>query len=433
MSRFALIDGNNFYVSCERVFDPGLRGRPVIVLSNNDGCAVARSEEAKAIGIAMGQPFFQIRELLEKSGGAWRSSNYALYGDMNRRMNEILSGFSPHLESYSIDETFLDFQGVEADGRDTGTGVALGREMRRRIDRWLGLPVCVGIGPTKTLAKVANHCAKKMAGFDGVCDLGDPTLRAEVLARIPVGDVWGIGRASAAKLQRLGYFTAEALSRMPETLARRSLTVTGARILRELGGTPCLQMEELPAERKGCTVSRSFARAVTCLSDMEEAISSHACRAAEKLRQQGLATGNLSVFIRTGYFTDDPRYSNAAGWSFPVETSDSREICAAALTLVRKLWRDGYRYKKAGVILTALAPVGNTHEDLFCHRREEDRKRSSSLMQALDSLNARMGRETVKLGAVGLSPAWGMRMAGRSPRYTTVLRDVPAVRCGENL
>jgi len=418
--RVALVDANNFYVSCERVFDPRLEGKPVIVLSNNDGCAVARSDEAKALGIWMGAPFFQIRDLVRRHRVRVFSSNYALYGDMSRRVNETLARFSPEIEVYSIDESFLSLAGLADSTRPEWS-----QDLRATVRRWTGIPVSVGIGPTKTLAKLANACAKKMPGFQGVCDLTDRAEREAILPRVPVAKVWGIGPAGAAKLARLGVRTAAELAALPADVARKTLTVAGARIVEELRGTPCLDLEPIPPARKGIAVTRSFGKPVTRFSEMREAVTAFAVRAGEKLREHNLAAGHLSVFMHTNRFNDDPRYANAGSVAFAVATNDSREIARAAVRIAQTIWRDGFRYAKAGVVLSDLVNAGKVAPDLFT---ASDRARSKRLMDAIDALNRRMGRETVTLAGAGLKRPWRLRAAHRSPRYTTAFAELPVAR-----
>jgi DNA polymerase V len=418
--RVALVDANNFYVSCERVFDPRLEGKPVIVLSNNDGCAVARSDEAKALGIRMGVPFFQIRDLVRRHRIRVFSSNYVLYGDMSRRVNETLARFSPDIEVYSIDESFLSLAGL-ADR----VLPEWAQDLRATVRRWTGIPVSVGIGPTKTLAKLANSCAKKMPEFRGVCDLTDEAERQAILAKIPVGKVWGIGPAATVKLARLGVCTAADLASLPTEVARKTLTVAGARIVEELRGTACLDLERVPPARKGTAVSRSFGKPVTRFAEMREAVTAFTFRAAEKLREHGLAASHLSVFLHTNRFNDDPRYANAGAITFAVATDDSRELTHAAMAIIRSIWRDGFRYAKAGVVLSDLVDSGKVMPDLFTAR---DRTRSKRLMKAIDTLNRRMGRDTVTLASAGLKRPWRLRAAHRSPRYMTAFTELPVVR-----
>ena len=415
----ALVDGNNFYVSCERVFDPSLEGRPAIVLSNNDGIVVARSEEAKALGIRMGEPFFRVRDLVRREDIRVFSSNYPLYADMSRRMNETLACFSPEVEVYSIDESFVGLGGFHR--RDL---VAYAREIRATMKTWTGIPVAVGIGPTKTLAKLANRCAKKMPDFDGVCALTDPALWARILSMVPVAAVWGIGPAATLRLTRLGIQTAADLRAMPLELARRVLTVTGTRIVQELNGDSCLDLDLLPAPRKGTAVTRSFGRPVVAWTDMAEAVSVFATRAGEKLRAQGLAAAHLAVFMHTHRFNRDPTYANAQAATLVPATDDSRALVGAAVRTARAIWRDGFRYTKAGVILADLVPRANVAPDLFAR---DSGAHAARLMAAMDSLNARMGRNTVFPASAGVARPWKIKAERRSARYTTSFAELPNV------
>ncbi len=301
---FALIDGNSFYCSCERVFDPGLKGKPVIVLSNNDGCAVARTAEAKALGIKMGAPMFTIRDLVKREGVVVFSSNYTLYGDMSRRMNTVYERFASDIEVYSIDESFLDMTPVAPEHREE-----LGRDLRSTVSTWTGVPTCVGIGPTKTLAKLANKIAKSTPQLRGVCDLTSEEARREWLPLFPLEDIWGIGRASQAKLAAFGCRTAADVASLDPKLARQTLTVVGERIIHEMRGTSCIDLEAVAPTRKGCAVTRSFAGRVDDLDMMQEAIATHATRLGEKLRRHGLATDHVTVFFHTSPHDSGPARS----------------------------------------------------------------------------------------------------------------------------
>ena len=427
---FALVDGNNFYVSCERVFAPHLEGRPVVVLSNNDGCFVSRSVEAKALGIPMGAPLFEWRELIQRERVTMFSSNYRLYADMSARVVEVLAQFAP-LEIYSIDESFLDLTGVEPAER-----LQRGHEMRRRVRQWTGIPTCVGIAPTKTLAKLANHAAKKRPECAGVCDLSDQALRRHVMAGVEVGEVWGIGRQSAAKLQALGIRTVAQLAAMDPRLARSLLTVTGERIVHELNGKPCLQIEELKPARQATAVTRSFATPVTELDALCEAVASFATRAAEKLREHDQEAGLLQVFFHSSPFRAkegrEAWFSRAGNYSFPVPTNDTIKFVAAAVGMARRLYRPGHRLTKAGVMALDLVPVGAGMGDLF----ESLAASRPGLMAAIDAINAKQGRNAIGTAAAGLhrrqaavpSAGWRMRQAKLSPCYTTRLSDILTVR-----
>jgi DNA polymerase V len=417
---FALIDGNSFYCSCERVFDPKLEGRPVIVLSNNDGCAVARTPEAKALGIRMGEPFFKIRDLCKREGVAVFSSNYTLYGDMSWRMNEVYRRFTPNMEVYSIDESFLDLSGFER--RDL---VTYARDLRSTVRQWVGIPTCVGIGPTKTLAKLANRIAKAVPELGGVCDLSDEDIRAHWLVRWPVEDVWGIGRASAAKLDRLGRESVADLKDMDLRQARQLLTVVGEKIVHELRGTSCLPLELVAPQQKGCAVTRHFAGRVTELTPMLEAVATHASRLGEKLRKQGLGTDHVTVFYHTsGHDTGHPQRSVSTTVRLIEATNDTTILVKAAEVGARQIWRDGYRYCKAGVVTADLVAMGKAQRALF---GGFDQERGGRLMAAMDAANARFGRGTVTLAAAGIKKPWETKFQHSSPRYTTRMADLPHV------
>ena len=415
---FGLIDCNNFYVSCERVFRPDLEGVPVIVLSNNDGCAVARSAEAKALGIKMGDPEFKLRELIKREKIKVFSSNYALYGSLSGRVTDTLLSMVPTIETYSIDESFLnlgDFSEREVE--------PLARDLRERVQRWVGIPTCVGIAPTKTLAKVANFIAKKRPQYRGVCDLRSPLLRAELLPTVPVDEVWGIGGASAAKLARLGVHTAADLAAVNPDDARALMTVTGGRTVYELRGTSCLSLELMDPTRKGIAVTRSFGAAVTSWEPMREAIASYAARAAEKMRRYKVAAENIFIFMHTSTFNNDPFYSNGASARFVGTTNDTGEVVALAVRLGERLWRDGFRYSKCGIMITELLPETIRQPALW---DELDRDRREQAWKVMDKLNATLGRDTVRiLGAGPKDAAWKLRAAHLSPRWTTRWDELP--------
>lgn len=415
---FALIDGNSFYCSCERLFQPKLERRPVIVLSNNDGCAVARTAEAKALDIKMGAPYFQIRDLCERERVAVFSSNYALYGDISRRMNEVYRTVSPNVEAYSIDETFLDLSGFDPSRHEE-----MARALRAQIRRWIGIPTCVGLGPTKVLAKVANKIAKGKPAMDGVCDLGDPIARKLLLADFPVADVWGVGPASTAKLLAINVRTAADLSAMDFRLAKSLLSVVGERIVMELSGVSCMPLESIPPTRKGLAVTRSFGERITTLDPMLEAVSTYAARAGEKLRRFELAAGYMTLFMHTSHFASTPSYSGSKGIEFSPATNDSRKLIAAAQRLARQLWREGLAFSKAGVMFDDLIPQGEVAPGLL--DAPDDVERNARLMTALDQINQRWGRNAAIIGATGLRSAWTQKFQRRSPSFTTKLADLP--------
>lgn len=418
---FALIDGNSFYCSCERVFDPKLRRRPVIVLSNNDGCAVARTPEAKALGIKMGDPMFKIRDLCKREGVVVFSSNYTLYGDMSRRMNTVYDGFSPDIEVYSIDESFLDLTPVEPRYREQ-----LGRDLRSTVSTWTGVPTCVGIGPTKTLAKLANKIAKTTPQLGGVCDLTSEEARREWLPLADLEDVWGIGRASQAKLGAFGCRTAADVAALDPKLARKTLTVVGERIIHELRGTPCVDLETVAPTRKGCAVTRSFAGRVEDLEVMQEAIAAHATRLGEKLRHHGLATDHVTVFFHTSPHDRGPARSVSTTVDFPEASNDTLVLVRAAKWGARRIWKSGYRYAKAGLMTVDIVPLEASQRAMI---GSLDRERSGRLMEALDACNAKHGREAVFSAAAGIARQRKAitKFDMRSPRYTTRLEEVPVV------
>ena len=416
----ALIDCNNYYVSCERAFDSKLVGVPVIVLSNNDGCAVARSAEAKALGIRMGEPAFLIRDKIERHGIRVLSSNYTLYGDMQRRVVAAVEEFARDFEIYSIDETFLDLAGFG--DRDL---VAHVNDMREQVRRWTTIHTCVGIAETKTLAKLGNAAAKKNPLFDGVADLRDEMIRTWVLARFPVADVWGVGSATARKLAALGILTAGQLRDMPMKQARAVGTVVLERLVAELRGVPSGAVETIEPQRKGMAVTRSFGSPVTDFDVLMGAITQHAMRAGEKLRQHGLVASRLTVFFHTNrHKPDRPQY--AASRTLPLHpmTSDSLELIAAARRGAEKGWRDGYAYTKAGIMLDNLVLAELRPKTLF----EGDTERRERLMSALDEVNGRFGRFAAVTGAQGFKREWKMRTENKSPAWTTRLDEVPVAR-----
>ena len=427
MPTFALVDCNNFFASCEQLFDPRLRGVPVVVLSNNDGCIVARSAEAKALGVPMGLPWFKAREAARRHGIVARSSNYALYADMSNRVVEILSDFAPDYEVYSIDESFLAFDSVPPAERATHAAA-----LRERVRHWLGLSVCIGIGPSKTLAKLANHCAKKqLAGANGVCDFADLSRTAldALLARIPVGEVWGVGRRLAPRLEAEGITSVRDLRDAdPARLARR-YSVVLERTVRELRGNSCLQLDEMAQARQQILRSRSFGTRIYDLSSLCEAVSHHVAHAAEALRRQGSLAGMLAVCLRTGMHEPDPsRYIGHQGLPLCPPTDDTRTLTATAAHLAQRLYRPGYAYAKAGVLLSDLTARHPVQADLFaapCPSPD-----SLRLMQALDDINARWGRGTLRLAAEGTTQDWQMKRALLSPRYTTDWAGLPVVRAG---
>ncbi|MEQ1795021.1 MAG: Y-family DNA polymerase [Nitrospira sp.] len=416
---FALVDCNNFYASCERVFNPRLEGKPIVVLSNNDGCVVARSNEAKALGIAMGVPEFQIRPLLRAHQVQVFSSNYTLYGDMSQRVMETLEQFCPDLEIYSIDEAFLSLSGFTSRNL-----TEYGRTIRTTVKRWTGLPVSVGIAETKTLAKIANRVAKRTPDTNGVFDLMACPDRNALLGRVPVEEVWGIGRNHTKLLNQHGIMTALQLREVDDQWIRKRLGIVGLRLVMELRGISCLDLEECPAPKQGLTCSRAFGALISTLADMEEAVSSYASRVAEKLRRERLAATVMTVCLTTNEFKEGPQYSNALTLKLPVATDSTSDLIRSALQGIRTIYRDGYHYKKAGVILTGLVPACQTQVDLF---DSQDREKSKRLMSALDAINTRWGADTLHYASSGIRKAWKTQFQHCSPAYTTDWGALPIV------
>jgi DNA polymerase V len=416
---FALVDCNNFYASCERVFNPTLRHKPIVVLSNNDGCVVARSNEAKALGIGMGVPEFQIRPLLNAHGVQVLSSNYTLYGDMSQRVMETLEQFCPDLEIYSIDEAFLSLAGFTSRNLTD-----YGRTIRATVKRWTGIPVSVGIAETKTLAKIANRIAKRTPATGGVCDLFAHPDRDAVLGRIAVEDVWGVGPNHSRFLARHGIATALQLSHADDQFIRTHMGIVGLRLVMELRGVSCLNLEQYPAPKQGITCSRAFGKSVATLTDMEEAVSHYTTRAAEKLRAEQLAVTVVTVFLKTNEFKDAPQYHNTLTFKLPVATDTTHELIRSAVQGIRKIYRAGFLYKKAGVMFTGLIPASRTQTDLF---DRQDRARSKKLMAALDSINNRFGSGTLHYASDGTTKAWRTQFHRRSPAYTTDWNELPMV------
>src|SRR5712691_2464181 len=403
---FALIDCNNFYVSCERVFQPALCGKPVVVLSNNDGCVIARSEEAKALGIPMGLPTFQLTDLLQVHPIEVFSSNYALYGDMSARVMTTLAQWAPDVEVYSIDEAFLHLSPLESDALS-----AYGQTMRTIIQQWTGIPVSIGIGATKTLAKLANRLAKRSPEARGVVTLTSPAEVEATLAQTPIEDIWGIGLGYTRRLKAHDIRTALQLRNVHDRWVRQQLGVVGLRIVWELRGISCLPLERCPPPKKSLMVSRSFGRPITALAEMREAVATYTTRAAEKLRRAQRAAGVLTVFLTTNRFTDEPQYADSVTIPLPVATQDTAELIRYALQGIEQIFHNCYRFTKAGVILTALVPAHQVQTHLF---DQHDRERSQRLMAALDAINTQWGTGTVRDGAVGLQPRWIMRCGHRS-------------------
>lgn len=418
---FALVDCNNFYASCERVFQPQLIGRPIVILSNNDGCVIARSNEAKAAGVAMGEPYHHIKDKIAQHGIVVFSSNYTLYGNMSRRVMETLAGFTPELEIYSIDEAFLNLAGFEHHGLDP-----YARQVRATVLQWTGIPVSIGIGTTKTLAKIANRLAKKTPSTGGVLDLSSPDQVDAALASTEVADIWGIGHQWANWLHAQGIHTADQLRRADPKQIRKHMSVVGERIVHELNGISCLPLELVQPVKKGITVSRSFGQYLTELDPINEALIHFVMRSGEKLRRQKLMTRHLTVFLWTNRFSSvHPYYANSAAATLPYPTDYTPELIAHATRLLKRIYRPGFHYKKCGVMLNDLQPATYQRLDLFDTR---DQTRQRRLMQAMDALNDDYGARTVRFAGMGNNPAWTMKAEKRSPRFTTHWQEIPTAK-----
>jgi DNA polymerase V len=422
--QFALVDVNNFYVSCERVFKPRLEGIPMVVLSNNDGCAVARSNEVKALGVKMGTPWFKMKDLAREHCIQAFSSNYTLYGDMSNRVVQILRDFSPDTEVYSIDESFLR---IETVAHLYGGAIAMGQQMRERIKQWTGLPVCVGVGPTKTLAKFANHLAKKNPEFEGVCDLHAIPRpdRVRWMSGIEVGEVWGVGGRIARRLEVMGIQTVLELRNASPKEMRRHFGVVMERTCNELRGISCLALDDIAQPKQQIMSSRSFGRPVETIEELRESLASYLSRATEKLRMQQSVSAAVYVFIQTNRFNKDEQYNAGLTVPMPEPTDDTLTLTAAALAGLEVIYRSGYRYKKAGVMLTLLSDKQARQMSIFDHAAVT--QRSTKLMTALDMINRDYGHGTVRSGASGFTQRWAMRNENRSPRYTTRWDELPIV------
>lgn len=411
---FALIDCNNFYVSCEQVFDPSLRRRPVVVLSNNDGCVVARSPEAKALGIKMGVLLFQIQHLIDAHEVQVYSSNYALYGDMSQRV--VLEQFTPEVERYSIDEAFLDLTGCKYDSY-----CELGVEIKDRVLQWMGVPITIGIAETKTLAKLVNQLAKKSEKAAGVFDLTHSKYQEIALGRTPVEDIWGIGPAYARRLRSSSINTALALRDVDTRWARKMMTVVGARIVMELRGVSCLPLEKCPPPKKSISCTRSFPVAIKELDELREPMAVYATRVAERLREAGLAASAMFVFIETSSHASGAQHVGATTIKMVYPTNSTQELLQQALEALGRIYKPGYDYRRAGIILHGLVPADQLTGRLFSNEVMEKFK---LIMPVMDRLNRKYGRDTVRFGVARPNGRWRTKAEHSSPHYTTRLSDV---------
>lgn len=413
---FALVDCNNFYASCERVFNPKLEKRPVIVLSNNDGIVVARSNEVKALGVKMGVPVFEIEQLIKKHNIEVFSSNYTLYADMSDRVMETLATFTPDMEIYSIDEAFLNLSGIKCSLTEYG------QKIRHTVRQWTGLPVSVGIAKTKTLAKIANYIAKHSEKAKGVLDLSDSPYLEKALAQVPVEKVWGIGWRTAEKLNKMKINTALDLSRADIELIRDKFGIVGVRVVSELQGTRCYELELHPQPKKSISVSRMFGEPVETIEQLREAAASYTARAGEKLREEHAAAGMLTVYVTTSRFIKNS-YFNSQTQEFATATNDTAELIKAALVCIEKLYRKDCQFKKCGIILNAIVPQNQVQHNLF---DKIDRQKTKHLMETVDKINAKMDTP-LRWAAQGLRQPWQVKSKRRSRHFTTCWSELPEI------
>ena len=413
----ALVDCNNFYASCERIFRPKLERKPVAVLSNNDGCVIARSNESKSIGLKMGEPIFKKRDLVNKYNIRLFSSNFALYGDISKRVFDIVAKDVPAYEIYSIDEAFLDFSGIK-----DPYNYAL--HLRDKVKRWTGIPISIGISYTKTLSKVAGHIAKKSS--DGVCLLNNEGRIDKILGSLPVDEIWGVGMRYAIKLKKYGIHTAKSLLECDETWVRKMMNVVGLRMVRELKCIPHFNLEEGRSMKKSICTSRSFSVEVSDYNRMSEYVSMFASRCSEKLRGEGACARSISVFMYTNRFKPKSRqYSGYFSMDFHTAASDTITITKLAIDCLKKIYRSGYLYKKAGVTLSGIIPRNQVQLSLF---DSADRKKADTLMQTLDRINGNMGRDILKLSSSGINNKWKIGKERLSPCYTTRWSDILSIK-----
>jgi len=424
-SRIALVDCNNFFCSCERVFNPVLQGKPVVVLSNNDGCIISRSEEAKALGIPMGAPLHEQQDVIRKHDIQVFSSNYTLYGDMSARVMSILRGEVPAIEVYSIDEAFLRLPGNFEE--------EMARALRAKVLQWTGIPVCIGIASTKLLAKLANrHAKKNKALTGGVFDLSRYWYPDGIMASTLTEGLWGVGRNLALRLKGMGITTALEFKQADPAAIRKSMGVIGERMMRELNGIPCLELEEMPPDKKGVMASRSFGSPVEKLQELEEALANHVARAAEKIRRYGLLSTRMEVFLRTNRFRkDQPQYSPSIGITLDRPTNATGELMSTARELLHRIYRPGYRYKKTGVQLASLVSEEEYQPELFDHP-----KARINVDRIVDEINRSLGDPKnpvitrASQGTIQSAKGWRMRSERHSPHYTTDWNQLPVVRSG---
>lgn len=416
---FALVDCNNFYASCERMFRPDLIGKPIVVLSNNDGCVIARSNEAKACGIPMGAPAFKFEKEFKEKGIHVFSANFSLYGDMSNRVMNVLTEFSPEVEVYSIDEIFLDFSGF-----DLFDLTEIGKEMNRRVRAYTGIPISVGLAPTKSLAKVANRIAKKFPQWESVYVMDTEEKQLKALKWLAIEDVWGIGRQHAKRLQSFGVKKAIQYTALDDSFVRKHFSVVGLRLKHDLQGKPTIRLDEISA-KKSIATTRSFDRNYTKFEELKERVISFAVACAEKLRRQKSECNALMVFVLTNRFRQDqPQYARNVVVKLPFSTSSSIELAKYAVIGLERVFKEGYSYKKAGVIIQDFTPKGQNQITIF----EQSNPKHDKIMEAMDGINRQFGQQKIKLAAQDLKRLWKMRQERLSPRYTTRLSEVITVK-----
>ena len=417
---YAIVDCNNFYASCERVFNPKLIGKPVVVLSNNDGCVIARSNEAKALGIEMGAPAFFMEELLKKHKVAVFSSNYTLYGDMSQRVMKLLANFAQEVEIYSIDEAFLSLHGYTFNLEEHA------QKIRQTVTQGTGIPVSIGIAPTKTLAKIANRFVKKNPALNGVFALDTKEKITDALKNTHIGDVWGIGGQYAKMLNIQNVFTAYDFIQLPDAWVREKMTIVGLRTKHELSGKPCIPLELVPPSKKGICTSRSFGQLLTDYEPIAEAASAYAARCAEKLRSQKSCANSMLIFLHTNQFrTQDAQYLVNSVINFPIPTNSTIEITKYALFALKQIYKPGYNYKKVGIIVNDLVPANQIQTGLF---DRVNRDKHSKLMDIMDKVNRSVGKEKLKLAIQGKDKIWKLRQEKLSPHYTTRWDEILTIR-----
>ena len=416
--KIALVDCNSFYVSCERLFNPKIRKKPVVVLSNNDGCIVSRSNEAKALGIKMGEPYFKAKDIIVKNNVHVFSSNYSLYGDLSRRVMRTLKRFNSEIEVYSIDEAFIDLSNFPDNEVEN-----VAQEIRAMVLQWTGIPASIGIAKTKTLSKVANHIAKKKES--GVTSLIGIENIDPILEKVEINDVWGVGKQLTKFYHENGIYNAKQLKNMSNTWIKKSSNVSSSRTAMELRGIPCIDLEKTVSKRKSCVVSRSFGQRVEKFQELKEAIANYCLNASEKIRSESLIAKSITVFIRTSPFQSKfGHYSNSKTIDFPIATNNSIEIVKTALSALETIFKNGYRYQKAGVLLTGLSN-DDGKKNLFSSEKDE---KINSLMKSIDSTNYRYGRSAISLASAGVKKRWNMKREYSSRIDTADFYSLPTIR-----